>query len=97
MKSLDWSPEKNVKLITERGFSFEDIQIAIEEGGLLEIFPHPNQKKYPDQQFFAVRVQGYVYAVPFVEREDTFFLKTAYPDRKLSKKYQSDIPNKLSP
>ncbi len=71
--------------MAERGFSFEDIQIAIEEGGLLEIFPHPNQKKYPGQRFLAVFLQGYVYAVPFVEREECYFLKTAYPDRKLTK------------
>lgn len=91
MKTLDWNPQKNAKLIAERGFSFEDIQIAIEEGGLLAVFPHPNQKKYPGQQFFAVLLHGYVHAVPFVEQETCYFLKTAYPDRKLAKKYRPQI------
>ena len=71
--------------MTERGFSFKDIQSAIEEGGLLDIFPHPNQSRYPEQRFLAVLMGGHVYAVPFVEKEDCFFLKSAWADRKLSK------------
>jgi len=87
MKPLNWNQEKNAKLIAERGFSFEDIQVAIEDGGLLNVVRHSNLKRYPNQLVLLVMIAGYVYAVPFIERDDCWFLKTAYPSRKLTKKY----------
>ena len=87
MKPLDWNPEKNAKLIAERGFSFEDIQIAIEEGGLMDVIRHPNPAKYPNQHVLIVALNGYVCQVPFIEKEESWFLKTAFPSRKYTKRY----------
>jgi len=87
MKPLEWSPEKNAKLQSQRGFSFEDIQIAIEEGKLLDIVRHHNLKRYPNQWMLIVALERYAYAVPFIEKENALFLKTAFPSRKYTKKY----------
>ena len=70
-----------------RGIGFEDAVGAILSGRLIATVKHPNQKKYPNQKIFIVIIQNYCYAVPYVENDDTFFLKTLYPSRKASKKY----------
>ena len=43
----------------------------------------------PNQQVLVMKIDGYFWAVPFVLEEDgqTLFLKTAYPSRKLHKRY----------
>lgn len=87
MKYFDWNKEKNELLKIERDISFEEVFIAIESGGLLEIVRHSNQKKYPNQKFFVVNINNYVYLVPFVEDEEKIFLKTIIPSRKATKKY----------
>ena len=89
----EFSPDKNQQLIKERGISFEDVIAAIgEEGALLEVIPHPNPVKYPNQEIYVMHINNYVYLVPFVEKDkNTFFLKTVFPSRKLTKQYlQSD-------
>ncbi|OGM02501.1 toxin [Candidatus Woesebacteria bacterium GWA1_41_8] len=87
MKYFDWNKEKNELLKIERDISFEEVFIAIESGGLLEIVRHSNQKKYPNQKFFVVNINNYVYLVPFVEDEEKIFLKTIIPSRKATEKY----------
>lgn len=88
MKTLHWNEEKNKKLQQERGISFEDCQLAIEEGRLLDVVDHPNQKKYPDQKIMILEIDDYAYAVPFVEEsEDCYFLKTVFPNRDATKEY----------
>lgn len=87
MKYLNWDEGKNQKLIKERGISFEEIQIAIESKKILDTFDHPNQKRYPGQKIMVVEINGYAYLVPFVEEEETYFLKTIFPSRKATKKY----------
>lgn len=87
MKYFDWDEEKNQKLKDERGISFADIQIAFEEGRVLDVIDHPNKKKYANQQMLIVEIEEYVYLVPFVEDEDKYFLKTIFPSRKMTKKY----------
>ena len=87
MKPFRWSPEKNETLRAERGISFENIVVAIESGGLLDIFAHPNQARYPKQRVLVVACDNYVYLVPFVEEQDSFFLKTVIPSRKATKQY----------
>ena len=37
MKRITWDPEKNKKLKRERGVSFEEVLLAIENGGLMTI------------------------------------------------------------
>ena len=87
MKSFRWSPEKNGFLKEGRSVSFENIVVAIESGGLLDIVEHPNQAKYPRQQILVVAADRYVYLVPFVEEDNYFFLKTIIPSRKATRDY----------
>ena len=87
MKYLDWSDEKNEWLKKERGVSFEQVELAMESGDLLDRIKHPNPERYPGQKIFMVRIAGYVFAVPFVEDDEKIFLKTIIPDRKATRKY----------
>jgi len=87
MKYFDWDSEKNEWLIQERGISFEEILIAINDGYLLDIVEHANKSNYPNQKVFIVEIEDYAYLVPFVEDEEKVFLKTIIPSRKATKKY----------
>jgi uncharacterized DUF497 family protein len=87
MKPFRWPLDKNDLLKQERGISFEDITVAVEAGGLLEIVPHQNPKKYPRQKIMVVEVTGYAFLVPFVEEKDHFFLKTIIPSRKATRDF----------
>ena len=87
MKLLRWNKSKNDLLRSERGVSFEEIEVAIEQGNLLDIVAHPNRGKYPNQKIFVVRFLDYVYLVPFVEDQSSFFLKTIIPSRRATKQY----------
>ena len=87
MKPFRGPPEKNDLLKQERGVSFEEITVAVEAGGLLEIVPHQNPAKYPRQKIMVVEVAGYAFLVPFVEEEDHFFLKTIIPSRKATRDF----------
>jgi uncharacterized DUF497 family protein len=87
MKPFRWSPEKNEMLKADRGVSFENIVVAVESGGLLDILAHPNQAKYPRQRVLVVACDNYVCLVPFVEEEDCFLLKTVIPSRKATRDY----------
>lgn len=87
MKPFRWSPEKNEILRADRGISFENVVVAIESGGLLDILAHPNQAKYPRQKVLVVECDNYAYLVPYVEEEDYFFLKTVLPSRKATRDY----------
>lgn len=87
MKYFDWDDAKNAKLRKERGIGFEDVVFHIERGDLLDILEHPNPDRYPGQRIFVVRREDYVYLVPFVEDEQTVFLKTIIPSRKATRQY----------
>jgi hypothetical protein len=87
MKLFEWNETKNETLKRERGIGFEDILVAIEDGNLLTIIEHPNQKRYPHQQIFVVQIDDYAYLVPFVEDAQKVFLKTIFPSRKYTKQY----------
>lgn len=87
MKPFRWSAEKSEMLRAERGVSFENIVVAVETGGLLDILAHPNQAKYPGQRVLVVACDNYAYLVPFVEEDDYFFLKTVIPSRKAARDY----------
>lgn len=67
--------------------SFEQITVAVEAGGLLEIVLHQNPAKYPRQKIMVVEVAGHAFLVPFVEEEDHFFLKTIIPSRKATRNF----------
>ena len=85
MKPYRWLTTKNEKLQAERGLTFEQLVVAIESGGLLDVVNHPNPRKYPRQLVFVVEVEGYVYLVPFVEEDEYYFLKTIIPSRKATR------------
>jgi uncharacterized DUF497 family protein len=87
MKPFRWNPEKNDALKADRGVSFENVVVAIESGGLIDILTHPNPTKYPRQRVLVVASDNYVYLVPFVEEGDYFFLKTIIPSRKATRDY----------
>lgn len=86
---FDYSEEKNSILKTARGIGFEEIIEALESGKQLDDLDNPNFKSYPGQKIFVVKVNNYVFVVPYVidEKRQVFFLKTFYPSRKLNKKY----------
>jgi hypothetical protein len=86
-KPFRWNHEKNQSLKAERGISFEEILVAIEAGGLLDVISHPNAEKYPRQLVFIVALADYVYLVPFVEEPEYYFLKTVIPSRKATRDY----------
>jgi len=88
-KIFNWSPDKNLLLLRDRGISFERIVFEIGCGNELEVLEHPNQEKYPGQKISIVEVGDYVYAVPFVETESEIFLKTIIPSRKATRKHRS--------
>jgi len=86
-KPIQWNEEKDHQLQQDRGISFEMVVQAIEDGKSLDVIPHPNQGKYPSQEMLVIQIDDYVYLVPYVETEDYYFLKTAFPSRKMQKKY----------
>jgi uncharacterized DUF497 family protein len=88
MKVFNWSAEKNQMLIRDRGVSFEDAVFHIQAGGLLDDLVHHNPGDYPDQRIFIVLIGDYVYLVPYVEDEESIFLKTIIPSRKFTKLYR---------
>ena len=85
MQPFRWDPDKNEQLIRERGVSFEQITVAVENGDLLQIVQHPNAAKYPRQKIMVVGMDGYAFLVPFVEETNYFFLKTIIPSRKATR------------
>jgi len=80
-----WSEDKNEQLQQERGISFEQIVEAIRAGHLLDDVPHHNQAQYAHQRLMFVRLQDYVYLVPYVRIEDDSHLVTAFPSRKAAR------------
>ena len=87
MKYYDWNDEKNKLLKRLRGVSFEQIELAIASGDLIDRLKHSNSEKYPNQMVFLVKIEDYIYSVPFVEDDEKIFLKTIIPNRKATKKH----------
>jgi len=87
VKTYVWNEEKNQRLKSERGVSFEEIIVHIAIGDVLDIVEHPNPEKYKGQRIFIVKMRDYAWLVPFVESEDEIFMKTIIPSRKATRKY----------
>jgi len=87
VKVFAWNPEKNEWLKRERGVSFEDVVFHIEAGDEVDVFEHPNKKRYPGQKISVVLIEGYAWLVPYVESEKEIFLKTIIPSRKATKQH----------
>ena len=90
MKYFEWDPVKNETLRSGRGISFEEITFHIMQGDLLDVLEHPNIERYAGQRIFVVKVNDYVYLVPFVESDHSVFLKTIIPSRKATARYLKD-------
>ena len=84
MKCLVWDSEKNELLKLERGICFEEIAYHIEAGKMLAIEENPG---YSNQKMYILEIENYAVIVPFVETDDEIFLKTAFPSRKYTKRY----------
>ena len=87
MKIFSWNEDKNKWIKHERGVSFEQVVFCIENGKLIDIIKHPNQKKYKGQRFYVVDIDNYVFIVPYVESENEIYLKTVFPSKKYTKIY----------
>ena len=87
MKPFRWNHDKNDQLKIGRGISFEEIVLAVEADGLLDVVQHPNAGKYSNQLVFIVALDGYVHLVPLVEESDYYFLKTIIPSRQATRDY----------
>ncbi len=83
---FDWNDEKNKILLEERWVCFEDIVFALKDGRLIEIIKNPSSN-FENQYCMVVRINEYVYLVPFVIWNDKVFLKTIFPSRKFNKLY----------
>lgn len=90
MKPVNWNTDKNIRLKSERGVSFEEVLSAMSHGGILDVQDHPNTSQYPNQRMLVVRIRGYAYLVPFVETESEVFLKTIIPSRKATRIYLTE-------
>ncbi|KKU87956.1 MAG: hypothetical protein UY17_C0005G0010 [Candidatus Beckwithbacteria bacterium GW2011_GWC2_47_9] len=87
MADVVWNEEKNKLLKKTRKIGFEKIERAIAKKQILDIFPHPNKKRYINQKIMLVNIKNYIYAVPFIEKDYQLFLKTIYASRKYTRKY----------
>ena len=87
MKFYNWNSQKNERLKAERNISFEEVIFHIQNGDEIDVYDHPNQKRYPNQKISVVIIEKYAYLVPYVESDTEIFLKTIIPSRKATKKY----------
>ncbi len=85
MEGFTWNLEKNETLRKERGVSFEKLVQTIESGGLIADQENPNR---PGQRRLIIYHDSYVWVIPYVvDSQRMKVLKTAYPNRKLYKRY----------
>jgi len=70
MKYYDWNDGKNKILKKLRGVSFEQVELAIESGDLIDRIKHPNSEKYPNQKVFLIKIENYIYSIPHVEDDE---------------------------
>jgi hypothetical protein len=82
---IKWNYEKDQWLNQTRGISFQEIADKIIAEDYLDILENPTK---PNQDIFILYIHDYTWVVPFViEKEETIFLKTAFPSRKFHKLY----------
>ena len=90
---IAYNKQKDIQLQAERGISFRCFIDKIKNGEILDDIKNPNYSRYPDQKIFIIELDNYAYLVPYVESNMEIFLKTAYPSRKMTKKYLGDSKN----
>lgn len=87
--NFDYNLEKDKHLKELRGIGFIEVIKAVKNKQVIVDIEHFNKIKYPNQRILVVRVNDYVYAVPYVfdRKRKVKFLKTIYANRKLTKIY----------
>lgn len=84
MKPLRWSPDKSRLLREVRGVGFEQLVtsrfVGVEGHG-----------KRANQHLMLFEFRDHIWVVPFVEADDHFFLKTAFPSRKRTREYRRGL------
>ncbi len=84
MDNPNWDDLKSQRLKKVRGASFDEVL----GGRYIGTFDHHNRQH---QKVMLFKFKGYVWVVPFVEKEGIVFLKTLYPSRKYTKLYRKEI------
>lgn len=87
--NFDYNLEKDKHLKKLRGVGFKEVIKAVKNKQVIVDIEHFNKVRYPNQRILVVRINDYVYAVPYVfnKAKKTKFLKTIYANRKLKEKY----------
>ena len=78
--TIRWDPLKNAWLKRARGLSFEDVL----RGRYIGVEKHPSR---PHQMLMLFEVKDYIRVVPYVRTGDDIFLKTAFPSRTATKRW----------
>jgi hypothetical protein len=89
MKKIGWNIEKAKLLesnVTRRNLTFERCVIAIQDNRILDIILNPSTN-HPHQLMYVLEIDNYAVCVPFIETDDEIFLKTVFPNRKLTAFY----------
>ena len=82
---IRWNPEKDLWLQENRSVSFQDIAACILSDNLVDMIESPSRD---GQEAFVISFKNYIWVVPFVvEKDNTIFLKTAYPSRKMNARF----------
>jgi hypothetical protein len=82
---IRWNAEKDLWLQEHRGVSFQDIAACILSDNLVDMIENQSRG---GQEAFVIRFQEYIWVVPFViEDDESIFLKTAYPSRKMNARF----------
>ena len=84
-KNFAWDEEKNQWLIKYRSISFETVAAYLEGGDIFGTIQ--GKGKYSHQKQFMIKMNNYIYLVPFVEEKERYFLKTIIPSRKMTKQF----------
>ncbi len=92
MKPVNGNPDKNRKLIEERGTLFEEMAFSLQSGCLLDDAVHPSQGSYSHQRLFIVAIDDYAYLIPYVENDQEILPKTVVPSRKATKQHLGEQP-----
>lgn len=91
MLKYRWSKTKDKLLCQSRKIGFQQAITEIKSKRIIADIPHHNQKRYPNQRIYIIKLNNYIYAVPYVQNKQEIFLKTIYPNRKLNHKYQGGL------
>jgi len=84
LKPINYNQDKSDLLKQARGVSLKEVAVMIAKGDYIDVIDNPN---YPSQQVFILNIDAYIWECPFIISETEIFLKTLFPNRKLTKKY----------